>query len=181
MISWARMFGSGKGIGGQIRYMFRHKFRDEAFHDDKIMLSFNPHKIDYRGLIDVAMPRYVQAFDGYYAEMTDQTFLYLDFDNPGNLDPRHNLFRVPPVSYMRSDFCTRALGLTPSLIVERMQAHVAVAREMLDGVILVLTYDALPTEEMDRLCLSARKRLTLPQAPMPVRPSAIRRWLSGRN
>lgn len=160
MINWAHMFGTGKGIGGQILYKFRRKFEDEAFYDDSIMLSFNPRKIEYRGLIDVAMPRYVDAFDGYYAEMTDQEFLHMDWGKrPPGFDKRHNLYRLPPVSYMRRDFCDRALGLTPRQIVQRLEGKVAVAREMLDGVIIVLTYEVLPTAEMDRLCWAAKAHL----------------------
>ena len=160
MINWTKMFGTKKGIGGHILYKFRSEFTDIAFYDDKIMLSFNPAKIDYRGLIDVAMPRYVAAFDGYYAEMTDQEFLHMDKGKrQKGFDPRHHLHRLPPVSYMRRDFCARALGLTPEQVVGRLEGKIAVVREMLDGVVTVLTYDILPTEEMDRLCWEAKARL----------------------
>lgn len=160
MISWAKMFGGGKGLGGYISYKYRHKFSDEAFHDDKIMLSFNPAKIDYRGLIDVAMPRYVEAFDGYYAEIFDRKFIQLDWGNfPKGFDSRHHLYRLPPVCFMRRDFCARALNLTPAQIVERLTGKVAVAREMLDGVVIVLTYEILPINEMDRLCWEAKAHL----------------------
>lgn len=106
------------------------------------------------------MPRYIEAFDGYYAEMTDQEFLHLDWDRmPPGFDARHHLFRLPPVSFMRKDFCARALGLSPSEVVERLHRHVAIAREQLDGVVTVLTYDVLATDEMDRLCWQAKEYL----------------------
>lgn len=159
IINWARLFGTGNGIGGNILYQFRRKFEDKATYDDKIMLSFNPRAIDFRDLIDVALPRYIEAFDGYFAEVTNQDFLYIDFDAMRGIDRRHDFYRVQPISFMRVDFCDRVLKLTPRQIVERLSGKVAVARELLDGVMIVLTYDILPTEEMDRLCWKAKAEL----------------------
>ena len=106
------------------------------------------------------MPRYIAAFDGYFAEMFDQKFIQLDRGKrPKGFDSRHHLFRLSPVCFMRRDFCARALGLTPAQIVARLQGKVAVAHEMLDGVVIVLTYDILTTEEMDRLCWAAKAHL----------------------
>jgi len=162
IINWARIFGGGKGIGGDITYQFRHKFRDEAFHDDKIMLSFDPKRIDYGDLIDTAFPRYVAAFDGYFAEISDQGFSADDWDGlPEDFDARHDLYRLPPVCFMRADFCERALNLTAQEIAARLDGQVALVREMLDGVLVVLTYEILPTGEMDRLCWEKKALLTV--------------------
>jgi hypothetical protein len=152
-MAWAKVVGNDSGVGGYVMYKFRQIFQDKAFYDDKIMLSFNPYKIDYRALVDIAFPRYIDAFNGYYAQIVDQEFLSEDWDKlrPG-FDARHDLYRIPPVCYLREDFCNRALNLKPSDIVDRLKGRVSVARELLGGVIIILTYDILPTAEMDRLC-----------------------------
>ena len=162
MINWAKIFGSKNGIGGDITYQFRHKFRDEAFHDDLIQLAFDPAKVDYRGLIDRALPRYVAAFDGYYAAIFDQEFIHLDWGKrQSGFDARHNLHRLPPVCFMRADFCARALNLTSREIAVRLDGQVALVREMFDGVMIVLTYEILPTPEMDRLCWEKKALLVV--------------------
>lgn len=159
-IAWAKIFGSKSGIGGYIKYVFRRKFEDEAFYDDKIMLSFNPNRIDYRNLIDNAFPRYISAFDGYFAQIIDQEFCGADWgSSPSNFDARHHLYRLPQVCYMRGDFCDRALRLNPQQVIRRIENDVAVAKEILGGVLIVLTYDILPTAEMDRLCWESKAKL----------------------
>jgi hypothetical protein len=152
MLNATKVFGKGKGIGGYFMYNFRRVFTDSSTFDDKIMLSFNPAKINYRGLIDDALLPYIDAFEGYYAEILDQKFISPDLKASRHLDSRHHLHRLQPVSYLRRDFCDRALKLTPAQIVSRLEGQVARIEEALDGVFIVLTYEPLPTEEMDKLC-----------------------------
>ena len=62
---------------------------------------------------------------------------------------------------MRADFCERALNLTAQEIAARLDGQVALVREMLDGVLVVLTYEILPTGEMDRLCWEKKALLVV--------------------
>lgn len=151
----------GKGLRGQVVYQFRRPFRDEASQDDWIDVSFNPAKIDYDALIGRVFLDYAAAFDAYYADISDDEFIYMDFDQvkAAGIDKRHGLYRLSPISFMRRDFCRRALGLSPTQVVERLKGGVEVAREVLDGVFIVLTSQVLATEQMDAICREARSRL----------------------
>jgi hypothetical protein len=151
----------GKGPRGGVVYQFRRPFRDEASQDDWIDISFNPARIDYDALIGQVFLDYAAAFDAYYADISDDEFIYMDFDRQKEIgrDKRHGLFRLSPITYMRQDFCRRALGLSPAQVVERLKGGVEVAREALDGVFIVLTSQVLATEQMDTICWEAKSRL----------------------
>jgi hypothetical protein len=150
-----------KGVRGNVVYQFRRPFRDEGSEDDWIDLSFNPAKIDYDTLISEVFLGYAAAFDAYYADISDDEFIYMDFDRmkEARIDKRHSLYRLAPVSYMRRDFCKRALGLSPAQVAARLQGEAEVAREALDGVFVVLKSLVLATEEMDAICWKAKSRL----------------------
>jgi hypothetical protein len=148
----SKVLNKVKGVGGWFMYHFRRPFDDSSSYDDKIMLSFNPAKIDYRSLIDDALLSYVAAFDAYYAEIADQEFLHIDFEESRKVNSRYHLYRLQPVSYLRRDYCDRALKLSPAQIVARLNGQVARVEEALGGVFIVLTYDPLSTDEMNNLC-----------------------------
>jgi hypothetical protein len=150
-----------KGLRGRVVYQFRRPFRDEGSQDDWIDISFNPARIDYDTLVGQIFLDYAAAFDAYYAEIANDEFIYMDFDriSEARINKRHGLYRVAPVSYMRRDFCQRALGLSPTQVVARLKGEVEVAREALDGVFVVLTSRVVGTEEMDAICWKARSRL----------------------
>ena len=151
----------GKGLNGALYYQFRRSFYDDASQDDHIDITFNPSKLDYAALIDQVLLGYAFSFDAYYAIIGDEKFIHMDFDKERELriDRRSAIFRISPVNYFRKDLCMRALGLTPAQIVDRLQGNVETAREVRDGVFIVLTSDVLPTEEMDALCWTAKSHL----------------------
>lgn len=150
----------GKGLRGDLVYQFRYPFHDGASDDDWLNIEFNPKKVNYRELIDSVVLKYVSAFDAYYAEIADDEFIFMDFEECRGIDKRHNLYRLPPVSYMRDDFCQRAFGVPPSILAQRVAGHVEEVRLVLGGIFIVLTTEVLPTEQMDRLCWKAKAYLT---------------------
>lgn len=156
----------GAGLRGDLVYQFRRPFRDDASQDDYLNITFNPEKIDYVALVTTVFPRYVGAFDAYYAEISDDEFTFMDHDQRRTLgiDKRHAIFRLPPVCYLHRDLCARALDMTPAQIVHRLQGSVAHLQETATGVIIALTDRPLPTMEMDALCWEAKFRL-LPGGP----------------
>jgi len=144
----------GKGLRGDLVYQFRRPFRDDASQDDFINIVFDPEKVDYQQLVATIFLRYVSAFGGYYAEISDDEFIFMDYDKRRELrsDKRHGIYRIPPVSYLSQNLCLKSLGLTPNQVVERLQGKVEDVRTALDGVLIVLTSKALPTAEMDEIC-----------------------------
>jgi len=148
----------GKGLRGELVYQFRRQFSDESSQDDWINIIFNPGKIDYHALIYDAFLIYVSAFSAYYAEISDEEFIFMDFEHR-KYNRRHAIYRIPPVCYMNKDFCARAFDLSPAQIVEKLRGTVEEVREVQNGVFIVLTSKVLPTAEMDVLCWQAKNQL----------------------
>jgi hypothetical protein len=148
----------GRGLSGDINYHYRGDLRDHASSDDFFYFVFNPEKIDFAYLVDVVFLQYVKAFDPYYAAITDQEFVHLDFEDNASLSPnaRNSLFRLGAVTYMKDDFCRRAWGMSAPELVQKLQGGVEHVCEAADGVFLVLTSKVLPLEELKALTASAR-------------------------
>jgi len=151
----------GKGLRGELVYQLRRHFFDESSQDDWITIIFNPKKIDYHTLVHNAFLIYASAFNGYYAEISDEEFIFMDFEHR-RYNRRHAIYRIPPVCYMNNDFCARAFDLSPAQIVEKLHGKVEEVREVQNGVFIVLTSKVLPTAEMDALCWHAKNQLLQP-------------------
>lgn len=155
----AKLFG--KGLRGDLVYQFRRPFRDDASQDDYLNMVFDPGKVNYQELVYTVLLRYVVAFGGYYAEISDDEFIFMDFDQRRQMgvDKRHAVYRIPPVCYLHRDLCIRALGMSPEKVVAQLKGKVEDVQEIHDGVFIVLTSKVLPTAEMDTLCWEAKSYL----------------------
>lgn len=152
----------GKGIKGHVVYQYRRYFRDEAAYDDWIDLTFNPSKIDYRALAYDFFPHYVEAFGGYMATISDDEFIYMDFEERRRLkmDARSSIYRIDPISYFSDSLCKRGFGLSAKQVMKRLTGKVEDVRLGCGGVFIVLTSAALPTLEMDNICWEAKAHLS---------------------
>lgn len=152
----------GKGIKGQVVYQYRRNFRGEAADDDWIDLTFNPSKVDYRALAYDFLPHYVEAFGGYMATISDNEFIYMDFEEKRRLkmDARSSIYRIDPISYFSDGLCERAFGLSAKQVMERLTGKVEDVRLGCGGVFIVLTSAVLPTPEMDKTCWEAKAHLS---------------------
>lgn len=155
----AKLFG--KGLRGDVVYQFRRPFRNEASQDDYVNVVFDPKKVDYQALVSKVFLQYVDAFDGYYADISDDAFIFMDHEQRRLLgvDKRRAIYRLPPVCYMHKDLCLQAIGLSPAEVVWRLRGKVEDVKEVLDGVFIVLMSEALPTAEMDAICWQAKSYL----------------------
>jgi hypothetical protein len=117
--------------------------------------------LDYRELVFEVFLRYVGAFAGYYAEISDDEFIFMDHERRRVLgvDKRRAIYRLPPVCYMHADLCAQALGLSPATVASRLTGKVEHVRGVMDGVFIVLTSKVLPTAEMDAICWHAKSYL----------------------
>jgi len=170
----------GKGVSGNLVYQFRRKFDDDASEDDYLDISFNPQKVPYNELIYSAFLKYVHAFDAYTANISDDEFIYMDFDKQRELGigDRDGIYRVCPVNYWSKSLCHKAFKLSPSQIVQRLEGHVEIAEETLGGVFVVLTSEILSTSDMDIICWRAKDRLASEStAGIPRLYRRVRRFL----
>jgi len=105
--------------------------------------------------------KYVFASDAYYADISDDEFIYMSFDKRRELriDLRRSIYRISPVIYWREDLYYNAFGLSAAQIVERLSGKVEFVEEALHGVFIILTPEVLPTAEMDALCWKAKNYL----------------------
>ncbi|WP_395684136.1 hypothetical protein [Dokdonella sp.] len=105
--------------------------------------------------------QYVEAFGGYYAEISDDEFIFIDHERRRQLgiDKRSAIYRLPPVCYMHKNLCLQALEVSPAEVVKRLRGKVEDVKETLDGVFVVLTSKVLPTAEMDAICWQAKSYL----------------------
>jgi hypothetical protein len=154
----------GKGLRGDLVYQFRRPFRDEASQDDYLNVVFNPTKINYKQLVSSVFLKYVGAFGGYYAEIADDEFIFMDYEarRQHGVDKRHGIYRLAPVAYIGQELCRRAFGITPEQVVDRLQGSVEEVRLALDGVFIVLTSEPLPAAQVDDLCWKAKALLERP-------------------
>ncbi|MDC6171350.1 hypothetical protein [Paucibacter sp. XJ19-41] len=152
---------AGPGLKGSVHYSFRGLDADSAYADDFINLAFNPRKIDYQQLVEQIFIKYVQAMNAYFAEISDDEFIFQDYDERKRLkiDARHGLYRIPAVLYARDDFCRRALGLGAAEVQARLNDRVATSELIQGGVLIVLSRDVLTAPEMDALSTKAKSAL----------------------
>lgn len=153
----------GKGFRGDVFYRFRQAPHGDAGSDDYLHVTFDPKKIDYRGFVTEVFVPLAVAFDSYFAEILDEEFLFIDYDERKKRGQhrREGFYRLPTVFYMREDYCQRALALSSSEVFTRLQPHVAWVECTRGGVFVVLTLDILATEEIDQLTRIMGQRLNL--------------------
>lgn len=153
----------GKGVSGRAYYVFRREFEDLGMHDDFFDMSFNPAKWDYRQFAYDVLPKYIVAFDAYFAQVGHVEFGHVDFDaerNFGSGDTRFGVYRVRPVSFFDRILCERAFGINPREIAARLQGSVESVELLQDGVYVIGSSQVMKFEEADSLCWKIKRRIT---------------------
>jgi hypothetical protein len=150
-VQLGRFFGNG--IPGEIVYQYRHHgFRDEGADDDYFALKFNPEKLDYERLVHVALPIYLSSFSAYRGQIGNVEFGDKDWDaGERDVDYRHGVFRIYPVSFFDRQLCVRAFGLQPEAIISRLEGKVEKVELYNDGVLIVSSSRPLPLEAADQV------------------------------
>lgn len=145
----------GKGIRGFAYYRYRYPGlgEDISMNDDFVTLTFNPEKVDYQSLICQALPAYIEAFDGYLAEIRDDGLFDDDFEAKRKLktEDRETVYRVHPISYFDRLLCRRAFDRTPEQVAAHLSGKIEEVRLLHDGVYLIGSSRPLPLAEADKL------------------------------
>jgi hypothetical protein len=162
----------GLGIAGGLLYKLRSSeyLRDEAEFDDLLLLEIDSTHVDYRSLVQIAFPAYVQAFTPYRGTIVlDQQLsadewpeiVRLGAETGRDVDGRDGVYRINPVSYFDRELCLRAFNLAPEEIVAQLQGKVESASILLDGVLLVATSELIRGEELTRVGWAIRDLLAV--------------------
>lgn len=132
----------GKGISGYAMYTFRHDYEeDAAMHDDWIDISFNARKFDYAIVLDIVLPRLIRSFNAYRAEVSHYDSTVWEWEKQelegyhGN--GRHDVYRIPAVSFFDRDLCQSAFHLTPDAILVRVKTPGFEASILDNGIYIV--------------------------------------------
>jgi hypothetical protein len=151
----------GPEIKGEVVYQFRRPFSNKASDDDWVNSSFNPAKVSLEEIAYVVFPRYIAAFDAYYAEISDDEFIFLDYPERSRrkIETRNSLFRLPPIAFLDAGLCSRALNKTIEQVVEKLTGKVEKVEELHGGVFIILSSKPQPTDVMDKVCWAARALL----------------------
>tara|TARA_B100000745_G_C20097845_1_gene375425 strand:+ start:205 stop:846 length:642 start_codon:yes stop_codon:yes gene_type:complete len=147
-----------KGVRGEIVYQRRLPYDDKASNDDYISINFDPNKVEYKKLIEQIFPGYISAFQPYWANIYDEEFTFLDFTEirKQQIEARHQIYRISPVTYLHQNYTQRALGMTPEQVIKKLDGNVERVELISGGVYIILSSYPLPTEEMDKLCWKAK-------------------------
>jgi hypothetical protein len=149
----------GRGLKGRMTYVFRSAPQDKAMYDDVLYLEFDPRKIDYSYLVNHVFPTYITAFAGYRGELGDIAFVDQDFEHEREIDSRHGIYRIYPVSFYDHLLSQRAFGLNPTEVAARFNDVVERVGVLGNGVLIIASSEILSFAEADQLTKNLRHRL----------------------
>ena len=145
---------------------------DLAIYDDSLIVEFDAKHIttqQFKTLLGEAIPAFVEAMHPYRIVLDESTIGTEDaritlpdgasVPRPDFLDPRVGVNRIWPVNYWDRELSLRSFGLVPEEVVQRLTAHVAEARILNDGALIIDSCE-IPTIESIRL-IDARLRAHL--------------------
>lgn len=141
----------GRGVRGFVSYRYRGGLRDESDCDDYVALEFNPARVDFASLIKTALPRYIQAFEPYFGHVSDEEFVFTDFDRSRNVDQRRVVLRVLPICFLSQKLCKRALGVNADEVTDRLRGRVELVESVGAGLLIVARMEPVPFETAKKL------------------------------
>lgn len=149
----------GKGMRGDLVYQYRRDFTDSASQDDYIYIEFSTDNVDYQYMTRVVLPTYVESFSAYYAAISDDNFILMDFEEASRLkiNLRNSVYRIPPACFLDERLCRGTFNLPPAALAKKLDGKVERVKEVNNGVMITLSSSPLPTPQMDSLCWQAKR------------------------
>jgi hypothetical protein len=170
-IALTKFFGNGIKRA-MILYSYRWMLKDDGSCDDRLIIAFDPAKVDLHHLVYTVIPRYIEAFDAYRVDCYDEQFVDLAYEerveesgtvftpkSKEYINPRFKVDEVWPVSFYDELLCRRAFNLSPAEVMERLQGKVEHVQLLHGGVYLVGSSRALPLDEAQKLCQEMKQAL----------------------
>jgi len=118
-------------------------------------ITFDPDVVDVRRLIYKIIPKYIEAFDAYLVEYSDDQLIDLAWQTPLekriHMNSRFDVGRVDVVSFYDDLLCRRAFKLSPAEVFDRLQGKIEHAQLLHNGVYLVGSSEVLSLDESQKL------------------------------
>ncbi|WP_411564129.1 hypothetical protein [Pseudomonas shirazensis] len=147
-----------KGVKGRIAYSLRSEsyLEDDAQFDDSLFIEFSNANVDYLHLLTRIFPAYVQAFGAYRAALHEWSVTRNDWPavlaacdaTKKDVNGRDGVFRINAANYFDGELCVRAFGKSPQQVISLLKGHVEEASELAGGVLIVVSYTPLSTNEL---------------------------------
>ena len=170
-IGLTKFFGDGVKRA-MLTYRYRRMLSDDGYSDDRLIIDFDPAKMNVHHLIYTVIPRYIEAFDAYRVDYYDEQFVDLAYErreeegrvtltakSKVETNPRFKVDEVWPVSFYDELLCRRAFNLTPAEVMERLQRKVERAQLLHGGVYLIGSSRVLPLDDAQKLCRELKSAL----------------------
>ena len=172
-------------IGRQIRsYALGFNNRDHTkqppdlpMYDDALLVVIRPKQLTQEltnSLLRDALPAYVEAMHPYWIALEEDALALEDarmkladgtsVPRPGYVDSRKGVHRIWPANYWDKELCRRAFDLSPAQVVERLSPHVAEARIIEGGVLLVADCEIPADRKSTRLNSSHSQQSRMPSS-----------------
>ncbi len=163
----------GRTLSGEVKFQFRapSNLSDRAADDDALMVEFESSRVDWRDLVDVGVPGYLNAIGAYSGRIDRWEELPRKFDvwskacrtTGRDFDGRDGPLQFGPITYMDLELCRRACnGLTPPEVVEMLQGRVPNVGLLAGGVFIVAARNFPEQIEIINTDRLIRERLGLP-------------------
>ena len=149
------------GVKGRISYALRNPkyLEDDAQFDDALFIEFAGGKVDCLDLIKRVFPQYIKAFGAYRAALHDWSVTRSDWPmvvaaceaTKKDVNGREGVFRIHAANYFDRELCSRAFGKSPKQVVDCLNNHVDSVSELDDGVLIVVRYSPMSTNELTQV------------------------------
>ncbi len=153
------------GVKGRVSYALRSEkyLEDDAQFDDMLFVEFSSNKVDYLDLLKRVFPTYVEAFGAYRAALHVWSITRGDWPEvvaacdatQKDINGRDGVFRINAANFFDGELCLRAFGKSPQQVVDCLKGHVEEVSEFAGGVLVVVSYTPLSSNEI----ISAGERL----------------------
>ena len=137
------------GIKMDLMYRYRNMLDDHHSSDDRAYVEFNSNKIDYKNLIEVILPKYIDIFNPYFVGIYNESLIYKDFEASRNKNYRKTVIRFYPVLYYDEKFCTEVLKMGVKDIFKRVRGDVFKVDFHNNGIIIIAGIAPFSVEESD--------------------------------
>lgn len=139
-------------VKGEVTYSYRPEDGSETGWVDSIRLQFDPSRVAYRELLEIAIPTLLQAFNANHVYLYDDELnnrrMKAELRDKGYLQPSaEHLRKAQPVWFADEDYCSVCYELTCAQVSERLHDLAAKVECLAGGVYVIGSYEVLSTDD----------------------------------
>lgn len=148
------------GFKGYISFQNRYSAGTSAIHDDRLVLEFNPQKIDFKYVKESFFIPVLTSFSSYRASIYDETLASKDFATVGVIDTRNKIDRIHLIDFIHNDFCEIYFKKNAKKVTDLLRLNGFKVKSLKNGIIIILTDNIPSTDELEVLSNSALNLLS---------------------